>query len=88
MTRAAEGELDVLHAMLSESWKDRLVESKAGGEVALTAAERTALAKFLKDNNTTALASSPRIAPLQAGMEALDESNDENLIGMGRFRTS
>jgi hypothetical protein len=88
VSRATEDALDGLHALLADSWADRVKESQEGGDVALTAAERTALAKFLKDNNITALAGSSRIAPLVQGMEALDESSDENLIGMGRFRTS
>ena len=89
MARASEDALDGLHALLADSWADRIAESKENSELPLTAAERTALAKFLKDNNVTALAGSKRIAPLAIGMDALtDESKDEDIDGMGRFRTN
>lgn len=54
----------------------------------LTAAEVTAIARFLKDNNITALPTSRRLTPLAAGLEALDGFDGTNIVELGEFRTS
>lgn len=59
--------MEELHTALAEAWAKRLREAKAGGEP-LSAAEATALAKFLKDNNITAV-----ISATPAGKNILDD---------------
>ncbi|CAB4165237.1 hypothetical protein UFOVP823_21 [uncultured Caudovirales phage] len=59
--------VEALHTALTEFWSKRLIDAKAGGESALTAAEATALAKFLKDNNVTAI-----LGSTPAGKNVLD----------------
>lgn len=81
-TRADESTLDLLHAGLAAALQKRLDSGDP-----LTAAEVTAFAKFLKDNNITALPTSTRMTPLAAGLEALNVERDESVVDLGRFRT-
>lgn len=48
-------DLEALHSTLTEFWAARLKSAKDGTGDPLTAAEATAVAKFLKDNNVTAI---------------------------------
>lgn len=56
---ADRNELEDLHVALTEFWANRVLAAKNGGD-ALTAAEATAVAKFLKDNNVTAVISASK----------------------------
>lgn len=86
MSRATEDQLDVLHNMLSDAWKVRLTEAKQDPDKPLTAAEATSLAKFLADNGVKGSAQSPRIAPIQEGLEALDDR--AGITHLSKYRTS
>jgi len=50
-------DLESLHTKLTEFWAARVKEAAIDPEKPLTAAEATAVAKFLKDNNVTAIIS-------------------------------
>ena len=81
--RATEAQLDALHEALCRKWQARLDDPEP-----LTAAEYTALAKFLKDNNITVRPGAPRMNPLQEGLDALDEeADDPGVVDLGRWRT-
>lgn len=87
--RADVNQLDELHGLLAGSWKARLEQAKSDPDKPLTAAEATSLAKFLADNGIRGLPSSPRMAPLKAGMDALNDDKDDNgLHDLDRFRTT
>ena len=71
--RATEVSLDELHGKLAEHWKKRLDSGED-----LSAAELTALQKFLTDNGIKCLPGSGRIAPVADAFAALDEDTDES----------
>lgn len=83
--RAPESALDALHAAVAQAFQVRL--NTAGPDNPITAAEFTAILKFLKDNNITALPGSPRLAPLAQGLESLDDDAPDGVVDLGRFRT-
>lgn len=66
MSQLDRAALEVLHEKLTEQIADRLEEAKGNPEKPLGAAEITAIAKFLKDNNITAV-----VAKSPAGRRAL-----------------
>ena len=87
-SRATEDQLSQLHGALALAAQVRLAEARSDPERPLTAAEFTAFARFLKDNNVTSLPGSPRLTPIAEGLAALNEDLPDGVFDINKFRTS
>ena len=84
--RGTEQDMDVLHGLTVAAWKSRLERAtRQESPEPLTAAEMTALIKFLKDNNIVTIPGSRSEDELnevaaEAGLNAIDDDEDDNVV--------
>lgn len=78
--RASSEELDLLHATVAQALSDAIRSGEAPAAMVAVAV------KFLKDNDITALPSSPRLQELANAAAGLPEFDDEEGFDLHRMQ--